>query len=77
MALSVLRFVENRMRLFRRDIAVSAALRSFRGKLRKLRRVNPRLVKSVCPRCRSFLAASARPDLLEFVEQLHHCGQLN
>jgi len=35
-----------------------------------------RLVQSSCNKCRSFVAASARLDLLEFVEKLHACAAL-
>jgi hypothetical protein len=59
------------MRWYRRKAGVTAALGDF---LRKLSPMHARLVQSVCPRCKSFVAASARPDLLAFVEQLHHCA---
>ena len=37
---------------------------------------NSRLVESTCSKCRSFVAASAKPELLEFVERMHRCTDL-
>ena len=33
-----------------------------------------RLVQSTCNNCRVFVAASARPDLLDAIEKLHLCA---
>jgi hypothetical protein len=40
---------------------------------RSLSRKNDRLVESTCKNCRSFVAASVRPELLDFIEKLHLC----
>jgi hypothetical protein len=40
---------------------------------RSLNRQNARLTESTCKKCRSFVAASVRPDLLDFIEKLHYC----
>jgi len=40
---------------------------------RSLNRQNARLTESTCKKCRSFVAASVRPDLLDFIEKLHDC----
>jgi hypothetical protein len=40
---------------------------------RNLNRQNARLTESTCKNCRSFVAASVRPDLLDFIEKLHYC----
>jgi hypothetical protein len=40
---------------------------------RSLNRQNARLTESTCKNCRSFVAASVRPDLLDFIEKLHFC----
>jgi hypothetical protein len=40
---------------------------------RSLNRQNARLTESTCKNCRSFVAASVRPDLLDFIEKLHLC----
>gem|GEM_PF-1158885 len=40
------------------------------------RNLNPRhaqLMASTCGKCRSFVAASVRPDILDFMEKLHLC----
>jgi len=40
------------------------------------RRLHPRharLTESTCKKCRSFVAASIRPDLLDFIETMHFC----
>jgi arginyl-tRNA--protein-N-Asp/Glu arginylyltransferase len=34
---------------------------------------NDKLTKSTCKKCRSFVAASVRPELLDFIEKLHLC----
>lgn len=31
------------------------------------------LTESTCKKCRSFVAASVRPDMLDFMEKLHLC----
>jgi hypothetical protein len=40
---------------------------------RSFNRQNARLTESTCKNCRSFVAASARPELLDFIEKLHLC----
>lgn len=40
---------------------------------RSLNRQNTRLTESTCKNCRSFVAASVRPELLDFIEKLHFC----
>jgi hypothetical protein len=40
---------------------------------RSLNRQNVRLTESTCNNCRSFVAASVRPELLDFIEKLHFC----
>ncbi len=40
---------------------------------RSLNRQNARLTESTCKNCRSFVAASVRPELLDFIEKLHFC----
>jgi hypothetical protein len=40
---------------------------------RSLNRQNARLTESTCKNCRSFVAASVRPDLLDIIEKLHYC----
>lgn len=40
---------------------------------RSLNRQNTRLTESTCKNCRSFVAASVRPDLLDLIEKLHLC----
>jgi hypothetical protein len=40
---------------------------------RSLSREHTRLMESTCKNCRSFVAASVRPDLLDFIEKLHLC----
>ena len=42
---------------------------------RSLSRGHARLVQSTCKNCRSFVAASLRPELLDFIEKLHLCMQ--
>jgi hypothetical protein len=40
------------------------------------RNLNPRhakLMASTCGKCRSFVAASIRPEMLDFTEKLHLC----
>lgn len=40
------------------------------------RRLSPRhasLIESTCKKCSSFVGASVRPDLLDFIERLHLC----
>ncbi len=34
---------------------------------------NARLTESTCRKCRSFVAASVRPELLDLIEKLHLC----
>ena len=40
---------------------------------RSISRKNNRLMESTCKNCRSFVAASVRPELLDFIENLHLC----
>jgi hypothetical protein len=40
---------------------------------RSFNRQNARLTESTCKNCRSFVAASLRPELLDFIEKLHFC----
>jgi hypothetical protein len=40
---------------------------------RSLSRQHVRLTESTCKNCRSFVAASVRPELLDFIERLHFC----
>jgi len=40
-------------------------------------RQNTRLMESTCKNCRSFVAASVRPELLDFIEKLHFCIMQN
>lgn len=40
---------------------------------RSLNRQNARLTESTCKNCCSFVAASVRPELLDFIEKLHFC----
>jgi hypothetical protein len=40
---------------------------------RSLSRDHARLTESTCKNCRSFVAASLRPELLDLIEQLHFC----
>lgn len=40
---------------------------------RNLSRQHARLTESTCKNCRSFVAASVRPELLDFIERLHFC----
>ena len=40
---------------------------------RSLSRKNNRLMESTCKNCSSFVAASVRPELLDFIEKLHFC----
>jgi hypothetical protein len=40
---------------------------------RSLSPQHARLMESTCRKCRSFVAASVRPDLLDFMETLHFC----
>ena len=40
---------------------------------RSLSREHDRLMESTCKNCRSFVAASVRPELLDFIEKLHLC----
>ena len=40
---------------------------------RSLSRGNARLMESTCKNCRSFVAASVRPELLDCIEKLHLC----
>lgn len=40
---------------------------------RSLSRQHARLTESTCKNCRSFVAASVRPELLDFIERLHFC----
>ena len=40
---------------------------------RSLSRKNNKLMESTCKNCRSFVAASVRPELLDFIEKLHLC----
>jgi hypothetical protein len=40
---------------------------------RSLSRKNNKLTESTCNNCRSFVAASVRPELLDFIEKLHLC----
>jgi hypothetical protein len=41
--------------------------------LRSLSRQHSRLTESTCKNCRSFVAASVRPELLDLIERLHFC----
>jgi hypothetical protein len=40
---------------------------------RSLTRQHARLTESTCKNCRSFVAASVRPELLDLIERLHFC----
>ncbi|HXO37900.1 MAG TPA: hypothetical protein VN872_04655 [Candidatus Acidoferrum sp.] len=40
---------------------------------RSLSRQHAGLTESTCKTCRSFVAASVRPELLDFMEKLHFC----
>ena len=40
---------------------------------RSLSPLHARLLESTCGKCRSFVAASIRPELLDFMEKLHFC----
>jgi hypothetical protein len=40
---------------------------------RSLSGEHTRLMESTCRNCRSFVAASVRPELLDFIENLHLC----
>lgn len=40
---------------------------------RSLSQEHNRLMESTCRNCRSFVAASVRPELLDFIEKLHLC----
>jgi hypothetical protein len=40
---------------------------------RSLIRQHARLTESTCKTCRSFVAASVRPELLDLLEKLHFC----
>jgi hypothetical protein len=41
--------------------------------LRRLSHQHSQLMESTCKNCRSFVAASVRPELLDFIEKLHFC----
>ena len=51
----------------------SKAARDYGVFRRSLNRQNARLTESTCKNCRSFVAASVRPELLDFIEKLHFC----
>ena len=40
---------------------------------RRLSPLHSRLTESTCKKCRSFVAASVRPEFLDVVERLHLC----
>ena len=40
---------------------------------RSLSPLHMRLTESTCKKCRRFVAASIRPELLDFMEKLHFC----
>jgi hypothetical protein len=40
---------------------------------RNLSSEHTRLMESTCGNCRSFVGASVRPELLDFIEKLHLC----
>jgi len=40
---------------------------------RSLNRGHSRLMESTCKNCKTFVGASVRPELLDFIEQLHLC----
>jgi hypothetical protein len=40
---------------------------------RSLNRGHSRLMESTCRNCKTFVGASVRPELLDFIEQLHLC----
>jgi len=40
---------------------------------RSLSRKHSQLTESSCRTCRSFIGASARPELLDLIEKLHYC----
>ena len=40
---------------------------------RSLSRRHSQLMESSCKACRSFVGASARPELLDMIEKLHYC----
>jgi len=40
---------------------------------RNLNSRHAQLTESTCKKCRSFVAASVRPDMLDFMEKLHLC----
>jgi hypothetical protein len=40
---------------------------------RSLSRKHSQLTESSCGTCRSFIGASARPELLDLIEKLHYC----
>lgn len=44
---------------------------------RQLNSLNNGLVGSTCRKCCAFVGASARPELLDYVEKLHHCVARN
>lgn len=43
---------------------------------RKISARNIKLVQSTCPQCNTFVGASPSPELLSFVENMHHCAAL-
>lgn len=43
---------------------------------RKVSVRNKNLLQSTCPQCNSFVGASPSPELLSFVENIHHCSGL-
>lgn len=53
---------------------LSKAMRYF---WRKMSPRNSRLVESTCQNCKSFVGASTRPEILDFVEKLHMCAKLS
>jgi hypothetical protein len=43
------------------------------GVFRRSLSQHSQLTESSCKTCRSFIGASARPELLDFIEKLHYC----
>jgi len=51
----------------------SKPTRDFGAFRRSLSRKHSQLTESSCRACRSFIGASARPELLDIIEKLHYC----
>jgi len=66
--------LEPQLKNFSRAAQLSGGIRPF---LREPSRRNTKLTELRCSSCCTFLAASGRPELLDFIEKVHICKSLD